>query len=488
MQIDKDIIKQICEHDVISFDIFDTIALRPFLQPRDLWLYIERKYNLSSFYYQRAKCDVGEYASIDEQYSNMPKELLHIKELECNLEIELSITNQYVKSLYELAKKYNKTIIIASDMYLTENTINKILIKHGILYDKLYLSNKAKASKSNGTLFQLIKKDYPNHKILHIGDNLHSDVHMAQLNNIDALHIENVCQTMLQKNVFLIHFLNKHNTFENRTFIANLLQAAYNFEIQSILISSYWTKLGEIIGSMVIVLMMQLICKYIEKNNIQNVLFVGRDGYALKAIFDLLCINAKSYYVYVIRSNTTDQQKLNYINYIKSFHIEGQKNVVVDLTTQNLSAKKTISDALSENIDQLTFITIDGNDPSKAVTVVNKNMFWLCMLIECLFRSPEFPITSIEENKPMYNSHNLNMFELFFVETANWMLNIYQNCAVYTYKKLKQMDISLNGQEYIDFLLLFMLNLSDFEKRFFKTLMHLSDGHIIYMIPPQLLK
>lgn len=64
-------------------------------------------------------------------------------------------------------------------------------------------------------------------------------------------------------------------------------------------------------------------------------------------------------------------------------------------------------------------------------------MFWLCMLIECLFRSPEFPITSIEENKPMYNSHNLNMFELFFVETANWMLNIYQNCAVYTYKKLK---------------------------------------------------
>lgn len=38
------IIKQIRKHDIISFDIFDTLLLRPFKKPQDLFLYIEQMY------------------------------------------------------------------------------------------------------------------------------------------------------------------------------------------------------------------------------------------------------------------------------------------------------------------------------------------------------------------------------------------------------------------------------------------------------------
>ena len=48
---------------------------------------------------------------------------------------------------------------------------------------------------------------------------------------------------------------------------------------------------------------------------------------------------------------------------------------------------------------------------------------WLCMIVECLFRSPEFPVIDIKANKPIYG-YDFNMFELFFIETANLMLNI----------------------------------------------------------------
>ncbi|GAA8357863.1 hypothetical protein KH0195_23590 [Helicobacter pylori] len=40
---------EILKYDVISFDIFDTLLLRPFIKPTDLFLYIETKYNIIRF-------------------------------------------------------------------------------------------------------------------------------------------------------------------------------------------------------------------------------------------------------------------------------------------------------------------------------------------------------------------------------------------------------------------------------------------------------
>lgn len=67
-----------------------------------------------------------------------------------------------------------------------------MLNKHGIEYKKLYLSNEVKASKSNGSMFKLITNDYSGAKILHIGDNMHSDIQMPKRFGIDTMRVENV--------------------------------------------------------------------------------------------------------------------------------------------------------------------------------------------------------------------------------------------------------------------------------------------------------
>lgn len=41
---------EILKYDVISFDIFDTLLLRPFIKPTDLFWYIETKYNIKGFH------------------------------------------------------------------------------------------------------------------------------------------------------------------------------------------------------------------------------------------------------------------------------------------------------------------------------------------------------------------------------------------------------------------------------------------------------
>lgn len=48
--LDQTIVDEIASHDVISFDIFDTLILRPFVMPRDLWVYIESYYGFAGFY------------------------------------------------------------------------------------------------------------------------------------------------------------------------------------------------------------------------------------------------------------------------------------------------------------------------------------------------------------------------------------------------------------------------------------------------------
>lgn len=468
-------------HDVISFDIFDTLVLRPFLTPRDLWIYIESHYNCQNFYEQRVRCDVGEYANIDEQYANMPSNLQHMKDIECQLEIDLSFINEYVRSIYDLAKRLQKKIIIASDMYLSYDVIQKILQKHGIEYDKIYLSNDIKATKSSGSMFKKIKDDFSGLKILHIGDNAHSDVHMTKLYGIDAIHVENIHQKFINENRFILQALHNRNNIENRIFIALLSLSSFNFEAKYPTVS-YWTKLGEIFGTTITVLYMQFIYDYILHNDICNVLFIARDGYILKNIFDSLHRNKyKTYYICSLRQQNDDLIKQNQFNdYIKKMNIKG-KCVAIDLTSHNFSAQKSMSNAMNENVDELVFATTNKNDVTKSVVNVPWHLSWIFMLIECLFRAPSFPINDVNNNQ--VHESDFNMYELFFIETSNWMLTIQQNCAILIYKMLDKMNIKFDSQMFIDMFFIFVSNLSNFEKAFFKTLKHLSDDQTVLMIP-----
>ena len=47
------IYEEIKKHEIISFDIFDTLLIRPYVKPTDLFLHIEKLYKIKGFYKNR---------------------------------------------------------------------------------------------------------------------------------------------------------------------------------------------------------------------------------------------------------------------------------------------------------------------------------------------------------------------------------------------------------------------------------------------------
>ncbi|GAA9464450.1 hypothetical protein BTM444_09660 [Helicobacter pylori] len=116
---------EVLKYDVISFDIFDTLLLRPFIKPTDLFLYIETKYDIKGFCQARILAEMQSRGiskeqdiTLDEIYHQIPKEFHSYKEVEIATEKEVLIPNSEMLELYRFAKENNKRVIIISDMYL----------------------------------------------------------------------------------------------------------------------------------------------------------------------------------------------------------------------------------------------------------------------------------------------------------------------------------------------------------------------------------
>ena len=52
-----DIKSRIDSHQIISFDIFDTLLLRPYVKPTDLFLHMEKVYKIPFFCYLRQEAE-----------------------------------------------------------------------------------------------------------------------------------------------------------------------------------------------------------------------------------------------------------------------------------------------------------------------------------------------------------------------------------------------------------------------------------------------
>lgn len=202
-------------YKVISFDIFDTLVLRPSIFPTDLFVVAGRECKQNDFFaLARKNCEslarqkqaVGEdeilYSDIYDvmknayEYSEDEIERLSQAELECEYSL-LSARNSAQKLFY-LAKELGKKVIIVSDIYLPYSFISKMLAHCGYEgYDKLYLSSEYKMTKSTGRLYQTVIDDMRKQgveagEILHIGDNERSDVASAKRQGMEAMQIRRV--------------------------------------------------------------------------------------------------------------------------------------------------------------------------------------------------------------------------------------------------------------------------------------------------------
>ena len=194
---------------IVSFDIFDTLLLRPVWNPDDVFdlmqVYFEQicpDYRNTSFkrlrqtaenqsrselYYSRPSYEDVTIAEIYEEFSKITGIALgdarKLQAYEENLELSLIQTRKTGFELFDFAKACNKKIVLISDMYLHIDTVEAMLHKCGYTgYSHLFLSSQERLIKHTGNLFSYAANELnvkPS-RILHIGDNWESDISTAQ--------------------------------------------------------------------------------------------------------------------------------------------------------------------------------------------------------------------------------------------------------------------------------------------------------------------
>lgn len=320
MNIEK-ISKLIDKYDVISFDIFDTLLIRPYIKPNDLFKHMELYSNSIGFAKAReeaeykARCNKNkddEDITIDDIYNNIKDDFKNLKNLEIDFETNLLKINKEIFEIYNIALSKNKDIYIISDMYLSSKILNTILFKNGYKnFKKIYVSSETKKTKHTGSMYKLFldENNLRPQQVLHIGDSLIADIKSAKKYNINTFYypklqeqffkikenkvykdLYTLSQNSLDISIYLSLLIEKWNN--NRTYYKNIKTDE----------KIYWEKIGYELGGILCYGFSKFILDISKQNNFKNLFFIARDGFILKKVFDLFNEkNIKTYYLYAQR-------------------------------------------------------------------------------------------------------------------------------------------------------------------------------------------
>lgn len=326
---------------VVSFDVFDTLIVRPFLEPSDLFILLSEFYNkkfAKSNYVDFKKIRIlaeqearKEYLSryhliedinIDIIYNKIQKmlslsseDLCEIKTAEIELEKNFCQPRKIGKYLFDIAQYFGKTIICISDMYLCSKDIESILNKCGYhSINQIYVSSDIGLTKNTGSLYKYVLADLniSYESIVHIGDNFYSDIQMAKRNQIESIHLINAKDNLIgankahykgnftQKCYFWnekgINALNYSGVRFNLGLVANKL---FDNPFDDYHLSSDFNGSPYKIGYYVLGSYLLSVCLWLladEKiRSYNNIHFIARDGFLFKTAYDIIT-DQKSYY------------------------------------------------------------------------------------------------------------------------------------------------------------------------------------------------
>ena len=198
----------------ISFDIFDTLITRKLYYPDDVFLLLNKRFEelvKTNIGFERirkgAEARAREKAwaedsscqdiTLDEIYSAMAEyydiplpAAEEMKKAEIEAELSLTVQRRAAKELFDTAIASGKEVILVSDMYLTEDVIEKMLKKAGYSgYKRLFLSSSYRLTKHSGDLFKAVIRELGanGEDILHIGDTWNNDIEKPKQLGIETV-------------------------------------------------------------------------------------------------------------------------------------------------------------------------------------------------------------------------------------------------------------------------------------------------------------
>lgn len=364
----EEIKQQICEskYKYISFDVFDTVLVRPFWNPSDLFYLLDVEFEKHmqtqiSFHEIRINGETGArsenkkkavnsqditldeiYEYIEELYS-IPREVCQkIKQFEMDLELEFLTARVSVRQLYEFALSCNKKVIFITDMYMNEKFIRQALELNGYQkFEKIFVSSEEKLLKKSGDLYTFVLKDLKisSSEILHLGDNEKSDIEMARSKGIDACYIPSthkcfvqMCgsenQSFISKIALracstVIDYRNVEKSMGFRNMLAIVANKYFDNPYIDFSVNSDFNEdvyfMGYYVVGMHLLGLNQWIEREIKKENYRCIWFTSRDGWlVMQAYNELRKVDSnlpEAKYLYLSREATLPIQVLSRLDF-----------------------------------------------------------------------------------------------------------------------------------------------------------------------------
>ncbi len=449
MDFGSDVVDAVSGYDYVSLDVYDTLLVRPYVRPKDVFRHIELVEKAEGFLKERVESEERCMASpepttLDRIYAGMPERFRHLKEKELEYESNAVCPKRILETYRRIASGHR--IVMVSDMYLPGDFIQGLLRKNGIDgYEKFYLSSETGVSKGKGNVYGYLLEDLGIQKsqIVHVGDNLKTDYLNAVKAGFNAVLTERPVNSYFKRHKGAKRYYESDRSLGKSIIVG--MDVIHELEDRGF---PFWKDVSYRFGGPLV----SDYARFVAENRRDGdaVLLAARDGYNIEKVLNILRPDIPTHYVYVPRilnvligSNYTqhtdyrkkivkafygdvddpnaffdehrDEIEAKRADLLKAFRARIVSDVgrpesisAVDVTTLKYSSQKLIMDVFPGSDVQgiYYFLLIDSPDLKHRAYHVRRRILKVAdniNITEFFMTSPEPPIAGVDsEGEPIF--------------------------------------------------------------------------------------
>lgn len=348
----QDLLSAIENVKVVSFDLFDTLAIRNISSFESVLKLVDARFreqgvNIPDFVTKRLKAEkmlsfnnaprlVEIYSKVLKDSDGVSFSANELASIEFEVDKNLIEARRDVVDLLNNLVKQNKQVYITSDSYYAKEQLSQILKRIDVASVTDVLVSCEYGTSKTGTLFEKLKDVSGEVDILHVGDDIVADIESAKRHGINAFQIYSAAE-LLELVGGLKLSENEHSLSDQikvGMFVANLFNSPFQFEDDEKRIHAEDAK---DVGYLFCAPMIMDFTKWFEEESKEagntNRWLCARDGYLLKRLYEFMYPSQKAEYFYTsrisaIRAGVESIADIEYVDGMK-FSGECEENLKV---------------------------------------------------------------------------------------------------------------------------------------------------------------
>jgi FMN phosphatase YigB (HAD superfamily) len=290
---------------LVTFDVFDTLLRRPYLDPAHLFDAMEVENGRRGFGQRRRNAEraarMRHATQPDVRLSEIYELVDGVAEDELKAEMCALYPREDVLAWLRIARHLNKPVVAISDMYLPSDFIGSVLAHHRIQVDDLIVSAADGVKKADGSAFRLASRRHgvPFAEMLHVGDNLKSDYTAASLLGMKSVQVCN----LLAKGVENQPVAKLLERLKDTPSVSSSITGSIIRDLQlGYGTTSFWKDLGRYHVAPLVYGFAQWVHQHAAAHGVRKVGFVARDGRLPHRAFSRIAGGIDSAYLHLSRA------------------------------------------------------------------------------------------------------------------------------------------------------------------------------------------